>query len=368
MFKLIKKAIPPSVKDKIKSGIKFIRQLDYRDLIIWMNWIIGIKLPSKVRIDASSLCQLNCRGCFMRRFNYGNRGKGYLKFTDFEKFVKMNPYIKEVELSNLGEVFLNPDLKKIIQFAYSKKVKLTAWNGVNFNTVSDEILETLVKYQFYGMNVAIDGSSQEIYSWYRRNGNFDKVIDNIKKLKEYKDKYHSYHPIIVWQYVVSELNQSESEIKRAKEMAHELGCKIIFIKDWDGFIPDDLPMVERETGLIYENKETGGFYGNEDNKVSYSPLRTLFCVELWTSPQINYDGRLMGCCPNMTKDYGVNVFEIGLKKSLYSDVYKRTKKMLMGGEVCEESPCIDCSFYKKIASEKNFITKKEIKGRKGIYD
>ncbi|MDR0230713.1 MAG: radical SAM protein [Dysgonamonadaceae bacterium] len=358
MLRLIKKAIPSPVKDKIKYEIKLLRQLDRRSLIIWMNKISGKKLPTRVRIDASSLCQLNCRGCFMRKLNYGNRGKGYLKFDDFAKFTKKNAFVKEIELSNQGEIFLNPDLLEIIKYSHSKKINLSAYNGVNFNTVSDEVLEALVKYQFHGITVAIDGASQEIYSWYRRNGDFNKVIDNVKKLNEYKEKYNSSHPLVYWQYVVLESNQTESEIREAKKMAKELNCEISFIKDLEGFIPDDIEMIERETKLCYENKEL---------RQSLSDKRVLACIQLWKVPQINYDGRLFGCCFNLDKDFGLNIFELGLEKSLNSKIIKNTKKMLTGGKICEESPCKDCWLYKKIANENNFITKKEIKERIDVY-
>ena len=50
------------------------------------------------------------------------------------------------------------------------------------------MLETLVKYRFTGLTFSIDGTSQETYEKYRRNGNFNNVIENIKKIKFTKRK------------------------------------------------------------------------------------------------------------------------------------------------------------------------------------
>ena len=362
MFNLINKIkskIPASIKGKIrtlKGKIKTLLQLNYRDLI---RLIQGkAKLPTIVKLEACSLCQLDCRYCRMRQRKYGNRGAGYLKFTDFVKFMEMNPFVKEIALSNAGEIFLNPDLSKIIQFAHLKGVKLNAWGGVNFNSVSNEALEFLVKYKFQGFNIALDGASQEAYSWYRRNGNFDKVIDNIKKLNEYKKKYNSEFPFINWQYIIFKSNQTESEIKKAKEIAKSLNCRITFVKDWEGFIPDDEQMIEKETGLCYKNAEIRSDWGQK---------RELFCVELWKTPQFNYDGRFFGCCANIDADFGLNVFELGVEKCLDSKIVRKTLGMLMGGAICKESPCYDCCFYKKFVQEGNFITKDEMKNRKGVY-
>ena len=316
------------------------------------------ELPEVVKLDASSLCQMNCRGCWMRRNKYADRGPGYLKCADFVKFIEMNPFIKKIELSNVGEIFLNPDLYKIIMHAHSKGVELTALNGVNFNTVSDEMLEALVKYEFSQITIALDGASQETYSWYRRNGNFDKVINNIEKLNELKKKQNADKPSLAWQYIILESNQSESEIKKAKEMANRLNCKIIFAKDWDNFIPDDIPVVERETGLCYENSGMRNTWSNK---------RLVYCRDLWNMPQINFDGRLYGCCANIYNSFGLNVFELGLEKTLNSKIVKGTKEMLMGGEICEESPCKDCWFYIELANEKNFIKEDEVSMNNTIY-
>ena len=140
--------------------------------------------PKSVKLEACSICQLNCETCYMRQHNSGDVGKGYLKAKDFEKFLQMNPYVERIELSDNGEVFLNPELEEIIKIAFKYQVvnkhpiKLNAGNGVNCNNVKDSDLEALVKYgNFEHITFSIDGASQEVYSQYRRNGNFDKVID-----------------------------------------------------------------------------------------------------------------------------------------------------------------------------------------------
>ena len=93
------------------------------------------ELPKKVRIDACSNCQLNCVKCYAREDSDGlKKGSkiGFLKFENYKKFIDEN-IIEEVELSNHGEMFLNPELEEIIRYSYEKNVALTAYNGVNLN-------------------------------------------------------------------------------------------------------------------------------------------------------------------------------------------------------------------------------------------
>ena len=74
--------------------------------------------------------------------------RGYLRFKNFKKFVDDYPQFRNIELSNWGEIFLNPELEDIVRYGKEKGINLTAWNGVNLNTLQDRMLEALIKYQF----------------------------------------------------------------------------------------------------------------------------------------------------------------------------------------------------------------------------
>ena len=306
--------------------------------------------PVKVRIEASTLCQLKCCS-FQKDQEKWAIGKGYLKIKDFEKFILKHPYIREIELSNFGEIFLNPDLLHIIRCAYDNNIILTASNGVNFNTVSDEILEALVKYRFQAMTISIDGASQEVYSSYRINGNFDTVIENIKKLNFYKQKYDSEFPELVWQYILMEETEKRDDIIKAKMMAKELNMKIGFKLTWNSYKPNDVEMLREETGLKFLTRDE--LFKGE--KRIYASV----CYQLWYAPQINYDGKLLGCCSAVCDDFGVNVFKTGLSKALKSKNYVYAKKMLLGQadipKRYKNIPCVNCSKFKKMYKNKIFL-------------
>ena len=199
-------------------------------------YLINLYIPTKVRLEACTLCQLKCFGCTFQKNNHKYLGGGYLKFGDFKKFVDHNKYIKEIELSNYGEIFLNPDLIQIMKYASDKNISLTATSGCNFNTVSDEQIHALVDYNFNRITLSIDGASQETYGIYRKNGNYNNVIENVKKLLEYKKEKESLFPELIWQYIIMEHN--ELDIINAKKTAKELGIPIWFKLTWDkDYIP-----------------------------------------------------------------------------------------------------------------------------------
>ena len=57
------------------------------------------------------------------------------------------------------------------------------------------------------------------------------------------------------------------------------------------------------------------------------------CRQLWDSPQINWDGRLLGCCVPADFDFEVNVFKTELLQALNSRDYLATKQLVCGQKV-----------------------------------
>jgi MoaA/NifB/PqqE/SkfB family radical SAM enzyme len=303
-------------------------------------------------IDASTLCQLRCPGCP----NIDNKdavyGSGFLKFSNFKKLIDDNNF-RAVSFSNMGEFFLSPDLFDILRYSHEKKLLVWA-NSANFNTVSDEVLEGLVKYKVRSLMCAIDGASQESYSQYRVKGDYETVISNIRKLNEYKKKYNSRFPVLAWQYVI--FGHNEHEIPIAKKLASELGMNFIPKLSWN---PDFFPIknadfIKEHTGLIATNRsdffsETGKDY-----------MRGV-CNHIWNNPKINWDGRVLGCCWNSREDFGGNVFEDGYAKAINLEKITYARKMILGlVPPREDIPCYNCGQYKIMTGNNDFVSPEEI--------
>jgi MoaA/NifB/PqqE/SkfB family radical SAM enzyme len=218
----------------------------------------GKKVPlSSVKLSAAATCQLRCKNCDAWQGNYcQGSGDGFLKPTDFEKFIKLNPGIGHIELAHAGEIFLNPNLAEIITIAKRHNVQLSAWGGCNFNNVSQEVLKLMVTTNFDGLCINLDGIDQKTYVSYRRGGRLNTVLSNLKKLQTLKNKNSVKKPTVILLYTILAHNHSLQQLKTAKKIAKELGVVIRFRKDYLHFIPTKKKMVEKETGLVY----------NEDNK------------------------------------------------------------------------------------------------------
>lgn len=297
------------------------------------------ELPKQIKLEACSICQLDCTVCYMRKaYKEDSQHKlkklGYLKFENFRKVVDGFQFYR-IELSNSGEIFLNPELDEIIKYGYEKNIELNASNGTNLNYLPDKTAENLVKYKFNFLELSIDGASQETYSIYRRNGDFNKVIDNIKKINRFKEKYNSQYPEIYYKFIV--FGHNEHEMLKAKQLAEDLNTKIIFSPNYD---PNYSPIVDKEM----VKKITGWPSTNEEDLLEI--YHVVFCHQLWSCPQFDYDGELLGCCCNPFESFGGNLFEDGYFNAMNHPKVVNLRKLLLGLPIEQDFNffCFNCRF------------------------
>ncbi len=305
------------------------------------------ELPKTIHLEACSLCQLNCVECPVRKAEKYAPADwlGYLKFKDFKKFVDDNDFIERIELSQKGEIFLNPELDEIIEYAHLKNIFLTANTGVNLNTVSEKTLENLVRYKFGKLTVSLDGATGETYKIYRRGGDFDVVIDNIKKINYFKEKYNSEFPKLTWQFIL--FGHNEHEIELAKERARGLNMGIKFKQNYSPkYSPiKNIKLIEAQTGLKLTQ--------NNKNKHLINP-----CLAMLKTPQIGYNGDLLGCHMFFVEKFSANVFKDGFLNAINSPDFIYAKKMLtdFSIEPKNEILCSNCYRYKSIKENKISLT------------
>lgn len=297
-------------------------------------------IPSKIRLEACNMCQLDCPLCETprRRTRPGIKGWGYLKFEDYKTLLEKNPSIKEVDLAWLGEIFLNPDIRKIIRYSFEKRIVLRANGGVNLNNVSEDILRDLVKYRFASLSVAIDGVSQRTYAKYRRKGHLSKVLRNIMTINKYKKLLGSPFPVLIWQFIV--FGHNEHEIPKAQRLAEKLGMSFYTKMSWDeNYSPvKNKEFVRRVTGQDSTSRKE---YADKHGKDYQDDL----CRQLWEEPAINWDGKLFGCCKNTWMSFG-NVFESGLEAALNGKKYQYMKDMVSGKKPPKKSiVCLSCPVF-----------------------
>lgn len=314
-------------------------------------------IPKTLYIEASTCCQLRCPICPTTDKNinvYSVVGNGYLEFQNLKNLLENNPQIKNVHLENRGEMFLNPELLDIIKYAREKGITVNCISGVNLNDVREDVLLGLVRYKFQKLLCSIDGASDKTYRTYRIGGNFERVLDNIKVINYYKKKWNSLFPKLIWQFVV--FGHNERELPLAKKMAKELNMSFNVKISWDSTISPirNKEFVVAHTGWPAVTRED--YY----NIVGIDYMRRV-CYQLWHSPHINWDGKVLGCCWNSWSEFGGNVFKEGYVPSLNSEEISYARNMLLGGVKHKYGlPCSECALYLKMKEANSYLKIGEI--------
>jgi len=202
------------------------------------------------------------------------------------------------------------------------------------------VLEGLVKYQVRSLVCSIDGASEETYSIYRVRGKFADVINNIRKLNELKRRYSSPFPKLTWKFII--FGHNEHELPIARELARELDMAFhTQLNHWD---PKFSPV--RDPEAVRAASGRSAVSRNDYEALHGQSQYEYMCHQLWDDPQINWDGKVLGCCMNIWGDFGGNAFRDGLSASVNTEqiVYART--MLRGhAPPREDIPCTRCEIY-----------------------
>ena len=311
--------------------------------------------PTTLLVEASSACQLRCPSCPTAQGQLKNTvGTGMLAPADLDRLLSDNPFVKHVELSNWGEIFLNPKFVEILALCSARGVTVGANNGVNLNTASAEMLEAVVRFGVRAVRVSLDGATQESYRKYRVKGNFDTVITNVCRINAYKKLYQSQFPELTWQFVAFGHNQDE--IPAAKQLADSLGMGFDLKLSWD----DKLSPL-RDTAALRAAMPGGAISRADYRDGSGTQYLSGICNQLWDAPQINWDGRNLGCCRNIWGDFGGNAFRDGLIPTLNHDRMHYARAMLRGQVASRpDIPCTRCEHYQQMQQTGRYLARDNI--------
>ena len=342
------------------NRIKAIKRLfnkylnDIQAYLLRNSYIIGY--PTRICIEPTNYCQLHCPLCPTGE-NKIEVSKGMMSFVQFKQLLdEIGDYIYKITLYNWGEPLLNPELPKFVKYATNRGIRINISTNLNYYT--DDMLEELVQNGLYKLTIGLDGASQNVYEQYRVGGNFNKVLEGINKINEYKKKYNTQYPILVWQYIL--LKSNEEEQYAAEQMAKQLNMQ---------FRIKAVSLNEQQKQLIEKwypkNKRYQKATYNAEHKNPYIDR----CLELWNSPVINWNGELVPCSCVYGNTYSVgNVFAEGFKKTWNNAEMRKARKYVMNKKVSGTCVCSECTQLKTKRSGVEFFKAIKRKGsaRRGI--
>ncbi len=279
--------------------------------------------PYRLTIDVTNKCNLHCPHCPTGRGDQGGRGRGNVSYDLFKTILdELGPYAYELELFNWGEPFFNRELPQLIAYATDKKVRTVASTNLSF-PMTEEYIRSVITAGLGSLTGAIDGVDQASYEHYRRGGDFDLAIGNLKTFVRLKRELGSDTPDICWQYLVFAHN--EDHLERARQLAAEIGT--------DYF------------SAIAGTHDDPAWSPKGNYNADYLALHPNRCTFLWEKAVFHWDGGFASCCMGFNKHDDFDTFAAGSFHRLWNnDKFIAARRIWTDRDspLPEGHFCVDC--------------------------
>jgi len=276
--------------------------------------------PLNVDLEVTNACNLRCPHCARTQNNWG---KGEVGFVDKEVVRKVIREIADkggycMKFSLRGEPLLHPEIVTFLKWAKDANL-LDYYFNTNGMLLSQKMAREFVEMEIPRISISVGGWNEKTFELCQAGAKMEVVRENIRYLKEYRDKKGSEYPIIRVQAVtLEELTKHMEEFKKL----------------WTP--------LSNEIGLIDFREETG--------KVEHTAktCKEFKCNFLWQRLVVLWDGSTYPCLFHGVKDpqdlYLGNVKEKSLKEMWQGEKMKELRKLHLEGGSHLSSSCAKCSY------------------------
>jgi len=273
----------------------------------WRNKPVQWGLPMTISFEPTTACNLRCPECpsGLRAFTRptGNLKEDFFKDTIDDIYKQLLYLIFYFQ----GEPYINPKFLDMVKYANEKGIYTITSTNAHF--LNDDNARKTIESGLDRLIISVDGTTQETYESYRKEGNLENVLAGARNIVKWKKKLKSKTPHTIFQFLVVKPN--EHQIPEIYKLAKEIGIDEVKLKtaqiyDYAGGNPL-IPTIDQYSR--YKQEEDG----------SYSIKNELLnhCWKLWHACVVTWDGLVVPCC--FDKDA---IHRLGdLKKAKFSEVW-----------------------------------------------
>ena len=298
-------------------------------------------LPFSISFEPTTACNLRCPECpsGLRSFT---RPTGNLKTDLFQRVMdELAPDLWALTFYFQGEPYINPGFLDMVRIASDKGLYTNTSTNAHFLT--EEKAEATVRSGLSRLIISLDGTDQETYSAYRREGELAKVIEGAERIVKWKKKLKSLTPHVVFQFLVVKPN--EHQIPEARALAKKIGVDDLWLKTAQIYEPkDDHPLIPTQDKYARYRRNASGVWevkrlrpGSAGNKLEDN------CWKMWHSCVITWDGRVVPCCFDKDAHHVLGDLRTHSFRELWnSDAYNDFRRTLLKSRSSIEM-CRNCS-------------------------
>jgi len=177
-------------------------------------------------IECTAACNISCYQacCAPETGITKTRQAGMLDFYLFRRMIdEVGPTLGRVDFFNYGEAFLHKRAIEMCEYIKSKFPHIYLYTSTNGLAFTEAQARRLARSGIDEVTFSIDGARQESYAQYRQRGKLDVALANLRAMVDEKRKTGRDLPFVNWRYILFKWNDSDEEMRLARELAQDIG-------------------------------------------------------------------------------------------------------------------------------------------------
>lgn len=239
------------------------------------NWIVepisdgyalhrAVKDVKSVYLEVTTRCNLNCVNCIRNVWAEPLADMDAKTFGRILESLRALPELRKVHFGGFGEPLAHPLLTEMVQEVKSLGVQVTL--TTNGTLLDKEKVTALMRSNLDRIFVSVDSTQSELFGEIRTGAELELVVENLKRVRSWRDQMRSLMPTIGLEFVVTK--QNLHDVEKMPALAREVGASIILL-----------------THLLPHNQELAGqiTYGEEGTELHQPAVWPVMAAEymLW---------------------------------------------------------------------------------------
>jgi radical SAM protein with 4Fe4S-binding SPASM domain len=288
----------------------------------WTHRPIQWGVPMTISFEPTTACNLRCPECpsGLRSFS---RDTGNLKQDFFRETIdQLSQTLLYLIFYFQGEPYINPGFLDMVKYAHDKG--LYTITSTNAHFLNDANAKKTIESGLDRIIISVDGTTQEVYEQYRKEGKLENVLKGAENLIRWKHKMKSKTPHIIFQFLVVKPN--EHQIPELFALAEKMGVDEVKLKTAQVYdFKNGNPLIPDNDIYARYKKQPDGTYDIKNKLLDH-------CWKLWHACVITWDGLVVPCCFDKDATHRLG----DLKKHSFKEIwagqqYESFRIQLLGG-------------------------------------
>jgi len=230
--------------------------------------------PTHIDLESTGVCNLRCPFCGTTTEKWGPTKAGYMKMDLFKKVIDEGERegLCSIKLSFRGEPTIHPNLIEMMKYAKAHGV-IDMYFNTNATLVDEKTFNKYIDAGLDRISISFEGTTKEVYEKNRVGATFEKVLENVRRMKTIREKRGVKHP----------------EIRMQTVLLPELADK------FQSYVDFWLPYVD-EVGFIDPRLE-GSLHDHRGMSADWA------CPYLWQRVIVLWDGSILPCLMHGVDDF-----------------------------------------------------------------